>query len=132
MLIVLIFDHHKLVCRWKNTGEWGNDRCLKVWKEERNKEEDKNCDEVIRNVEIGFCECSNLNKTMRTGCQKGEFQTCFTACGGTVFNVTILSYKKHKDTLIDFYLLQIVSKIFTFRMHRGFALSRGPTMSRYR
>ena len=80
------------MCRWRHTGEW-NSECTEIGKEGRDEKKDKNCDEIIDDDVSGFCECSNLNKTMKAGCQKGEFQTCFTACKGNYFNAIQFTMK---------------------------------------
>ena len=60
-------------CRWRQTKgcQWDGNRVPN---------HDKNCD-VIINKESGYCECSTLSKTMKKGCEFGEFRTCFVACG---------------------------------------------------
>ena len=64
-----------LECRWRQTGG-----CR--WDGEREPQNDKNCDVVIE-TGSGYCECSDLSKKMKKGCNKaGDFQTCYGACGG--------------------------------------------------
>ena len=70
-----------LECRWRHS-----DDCK--WDGPRETQKDKNCDQVITNNDSGFCECSNLNQTMKKGCDRGDFQTCFAACGGIDIDVT--------------------------------------------
>lgn len=74
--------YFKLECRWRHSGE-----CK--WDGPRQKDKDKNCDQVIGWDTSGFCECSNLSKTMKRKCRTkffNNFQTCFAACGGMFFH----------------------------------------------
>ena len=71
-LFFLLFLDSKCVS-WRQTGNCNPDG-------PRKKRYDKTCSTKIKAKQSGYCECGGGSKTMKKGCEKGDYSTCNEAC----------------------------------------------------